>query len=521
MTAAGLKAGLLLAGAFPFNADEAVVGLMARHILQGMWPTFFYGQAYMGSLDASLVAGAFALLGPRVVAIRLVQLVLYTGTVLTTVGLCMRILGPRPAIIAGLLMAIPTVNVTLYSTISLGGYGEAFLIGNLLLLVALAIVDRPDHRPMYLAWGFLSGLGLWAFGLTLIYVLPSGLVIGLHSLRRREDRGREDLGTKIALMGAGAVLGASPWIAYAIRRGIGPLLSELGGSAIAGASPVGFLASIGSHTFNLALFGTTVIFGLRPPWEVRWLAPVLIPIVVAFWLAAIYFVLRGWRSEGMGRPGMVLLVGVCVSLLAGFILTPFGADPSGRYFTPLAVPLAIFGAGMLDGLRQRLGAVPAWALLAVVLAFNLWGTIDSARRNPPGLTTQFNPNTIVDHSYDQALIDFLSRQGEVRGYTNYWVAYPLAFLSSEAQIFVPRLPYHPDLRYTPRDDRYAPYDSQVAAADEVAYITTGPIALDAALEAYFSRMRVEYAEAEIGDYHVYYDLSKRVPPPDFTDVVEE
>jgi hypothetical protein len=36
----------------PFNSDEAIVGLMARHMLQGERPLFFYGQAYLGSLDA-------------------------------------------------------------------------------------------------------------------------------------------------------------------------------------------------------------------------------------------------------------------------------------------------------------------------------------------------------------------------------------------------------------------------------------------------------------------------------------
>jgi len=46
----------------PFNADEAIVALMARHINQGNIPVFFYGQAYMGSLDPMLVAiGLFAL----------------------------------------------------------------------------------------------------------------------------------------------------------------------------------------------------------------------------------------------------------------------------------------------------------------------------------------------------------------------------------------------------------------------------------------------------------------------------
>ena len=72
-----LKITLLVMGALPFNSDEAVIGLMARHILQGERPVFFYGQAYMGSLDAWLVAGMFAVFGPSVTAIRVVQMALF------------------------------------------------------------------------------------------------------------------------------------------------------------------------------------------------------------------------------------------------------------------------------------------------------------------------------------------------------------------------------------------------------------------------------------------------------------
>ncbi len=60
------------------------MALMARHILQGEHPIFFYGQAYMGSLDAYLVAAGFALLGQQVWVIRLVQVLLYLGTLFTT-----------------------------------------------------------------------------------------------------------------------------------------------------------------------------------------------------------------------------------------------------------------------------------------------------------------------------------------------------------------------------------------------------------------------------------------------------
>jgi hypothetical protein len=183
--------------------------------------------------------------------------------------------------------------------------------------------------------------------------------------------------------------------------------------------------------------------------------------------------------------------------------------------------MAVFGAGLVDSVARRAGILASAALLACVLAFNFWGTIDSARSMPPGLTTQFNPATRIDHAYDPMLIEFLSSHGEMRGYTDYWVAYPLAFLTAESVLYVPRLPYHADLGYTPRDDRYAPYDDVVSQSPRFAYITTGPRSVESTLEGYFARLGVSYQVADIGDYHVYYALSRRVPPPDFTDMSEE
>ena len=84
--AAGLKIWLVAMGQVPFNADEAVVALMARHIIMaGERPVFFYGQAYMGSLDAYLVAAGFLIFGQQVWVIRLIQGLLYLATIITTV----------------------------------------------------------------------------------------------------------------------------------------------------------------------------------------------------------------------------------------------------------------------------------------------------------------------------------------------------------------------------------------------------------------------------------------------------
>lgn len=523
-----LKAALLIGERVPFNADEAVVALMARHILAGARPVFFYGQAYMGSLDAWLVAGGFAMFGQQVWVIRLVQALLYAGVLLTTARLGQEIFNSaKVGALAALLLAIPTVNVTLYTTASLGGYGEALMIGNLLLLISLSLrrrIEQGQAAPgMWLGWGFLAGLGLWAFGLTLIYSLPAGiyLLVWLQRGLRKQTLHRRSLAAAliaaqlgVALLGVtllGFCLGAAPWLAYAAQNGFSALLTELGGGAIAGVEQLPWLLKVFQHTVNLILLGFTVTFGLRPPWSVDWLAWPLLPLALIFWMMVVAWMLVEARCRDTARPERVLLAGVGMTLILAFIFTPFGADPSGRYFVPLAIPLALFGGALLEEMGKR----RAWlapALLALVLGFNLWGTVQCALRYPPGITTQFYALTQVDHRYDQALIDFLQAHNETTGYTNYWVGYPLAFLSNEELIFVPRLPYHSDLRYTSRDDRYPPYTAQVAAAARTAYITTHNPALDEVLRAGLTHLGVTWQEEKIGDFQIYYALSRPVHP---------
>ncbi len=506
--AVGFKAALLAMDAFPFNADEAIIGLMARHILNGEWPTFFYGQTYMGSLDASLVALAMSAFGKQVFVIRTVQVLLYAGTVGTTMYLGWKIFRSRWAgWVAGLLMAIPSVNVTLYTTVSLGGYGEALLIGNLILILALKINESPGSVRLYALWGLLAGLGFWTFGLTLIYSLPSGSFI---LWKASNHLGKRELILRGVLLLIAASIGASPWIVWAVSHGPGQLLQELMGSAIAGASSGNPLSIILSRMRYFTLLGTSAIFGLRPPWEVRWLALPLLPFALAFWLVVSVTTFAGMRRTGRRQVGKLLLLGVCACLILGYVLTPFGADPSGRYFIPFAVPMALFAAEFV--VKRRPAIEKKWSVVLIlgILAFNFWGNIQAAVRNPPGITTQLNAVTWIDHRYDKAVLGFLTRQGELRGYSNYWVAYPLAFLSDERLIYVPELPYHHDFRYTPRDNRYEPYDEWVAAADRVAYITTNHDALDEFLRDEFHKNDIDWLEIRIGDYQVFYDLKPAI-----------
>ena len=507
--AVGFKAVLLMQEAFPFNADEAVVALMARHILAGELPVFFYGQAYMGSLDALLVAAAFRLLGESIEGIRLIQALLYGATVATTIVLAWRIHRDLwLAAAVGLLLAIPSVNTTLYTTVSLGGYGEALLIGSLLMLLSWEAWLSPRRWAPFLVWGLLAGVGIWVFGLVLVFVVPTAVLMGL-ALR---SAGRATAAQRGLIALGGFILGLAPWLGWTAVHGPEAALRELAGSAIAGVGPAGLPVALLYRTVNLLLFGSTVIAGIRPPWSVEFLSPLLSPVAIAFWLAVAGFTLVALRRRDPARAARWMLAGVIAATLLGFLLTPFGADPSGRYFLPLIAPLAIFAGELLAAVRTRYGSVWSGALLAGMLLFHLSASIQAASANPPGFTTQFDAGTRIDHSDDLALVQFLLTQGETRGYTNYWVAYPLAFLSRERLLFVPDLPYHADLRHTPRDNRYPPYAEEVADALRVAYITTGPDSLEARLRAELGRSGVEWREAAVGDYHVFYDLSRPVRP---------
>lgn len=536
LAAVGLKMSLLAAGSVPFNADEAVVALMARHILQGERPVFFYGQAYMGSLDAYLVAGGFWLFGEKVWVMRGVQGVLYLATLLSTAWLGKAVFGSwKEGVIAAWLVAIPTVNLTLYTTATLGGYGEMLLAGNLILLAALRIAKNIEADELnkrlwiWLAFGFLIGLGGWVFGMTLVYSVPACLFLvwrGMGSRTRTAIAGRNSsrqivrqirMPSIVTLAIAGVAFGSAPWWIYARSSGLGELLKELGGGAIAGVEGLSWPWQVTQHLFNLLVFGGSVVFGLRPPWEIRWLVWPLSPIILAFWLGVMFVATSSFlrflftRQEAHNSKGLILLMGVVLTLVAGFLLTPFGADPSGRYFLPLGVVMALFAAQAVVLWRERWGRW-SYGLVGLVLVFNLWGTAQTALDNPPGLTTQFDTQTRIDHRYDKALVEFLRLQGERRGYSNYWVSYPLAFQSGEDLIFVPRLPYHLDFRYTARDDRYKPYDQQVDTADRMAYITTRHPGLDKRLRIGFTSLGVAWEEATIGDYHIFYGLSRKVRP---------
>lgn len=505
----GFKVLLLATGSVSFHSDEAILALMARHILQGEWPLFFYGQGYMGALDAYLISLGFLVFGQTVLAVRLVHLALYVGILVSTYVLAYRIRrDPRAAAAAALLVALPPVMISLYTTASLGNYIVTLLLNNLILLTGWRIISEPKAGwGPWLLLGVLTGLGWWGMALIVTSAVPVALILAWHLRRRLPWR-------RIAVAGLGLVLGALPWL-IGMALDLDTVLGDTFGTRMGDAMELaGVNTGQAGRVLSLVAFNLPALFGLRPSWSVEWYLLPAGVFISALYLAALWWAVRTARDRSRPQPDrhmLLMLLGGWAILLMAFVLSPFGLDPTGRYLLPLYPLLAV-----LTGLwLATLAAARRWLfplMLALLVAYNLYGNVRAMLQNPPGLTTQFSLISHLPHDHDDELVAFLDSLGVDRAYSNYWVAYRFAFLTHERVLAAPLLPYKADLSYTPRDDRYPAYSEAVQNAGKVVYITSNHPQLDDVLRARFAKMGVEPRERQIGPYTVFYDLPRNVHP---------
>ncbi len=501
---------LLSINAFPFNADEAIVGLMAKHILAGENSLYFYGQSYMGSLDAYLVAFGFLIFGKQIWVIRLIQILLY-GLVIVFTYLFVDVTfhNKKIAFISSLFLVFPAVNIVLYTTVSLGGYGESLLFGIVsFYLAALIDKDSGNHNLRKLTYlgllGFIFGLGLFVNPISLTMILPAVVFVIWGLVKQMQTK--KSLFMNFLVLGIFFLLGSSPfWYSLFFTNGLS-VFKEIGGSAVAIESN-SYLKKILSHAISFLLFGPTVILGLRPPWEINIIGIYLVPFVMLFWILLVYFLIRRKINPVKEFKIFIPLVGIIGLVVVGFIFTSFGIDPSGRYFLPIVLPLSIFLGYAIVRINNKF----LYLFAMVTIVFHIYGTLSSGLK-PPFITTQFYSPAQVDHTKMYELENFLLSENEYYGFSNYWISYPLAFISDEKIISVPKLPYHQDLRYTARDNRITEYNDLIEAADTYFYLTSNNARLDDLLVSSLNKNDVSFLQKTIGDYLIFYNLSKKIAP---------
>ncbi len=163
-----------------FDADQAVVGLMAKHVSEGRaFPVFFYGQSYLLAVEAYLAAPVMWVLGPTEVALKLPLLALNVLTAWLVVWRLQRDVGLSAglALVAALPLALPPLVPGVRLMDAMGGNIEPLLY----TLVLWVLRDRT--------WLFGAALGLFVAHRELS--LYAALALGLLGLwhQRGPSRG--------------------------------------------------------------------------------------------------------------------------------------------------------------------------------------------------------------------------------------------------------------------------------------------------------------------------------------------
>jgi hypothetical protein len=413
-----------------FDSDEAVFGLMARHIAQGRaFPLFMYGQTYMLSVESWLAAPVFLIAGSSIPGLRLPMLAMNVAIVLLLLRQLERDVGLRPA-----LAFVPTLFFALASPVAAahflqanGGTLEPLLYVPLLWVVRM----RPTLAGAVLAIALLH---------------REFVVYGLVALVAVEAV-QGSLFTRPGLHRWFAMLrtAAFVWLLAQWLKTFSPALgpgTQFSAALSGPASPLG-LAS------RFCFEADALSYGLWRLVTDHW--PTIFGVRVES-LDDYGFATAAWQ----GLPGAWTMLAASMLLAAGGVATHLARDRQWRpeynfcaYLTVAGV-LSVAGyiagtCGALDRMRYELlsllGAVglAAWFLVTVhrTAVRSAWLLITSAALLVGALGTA---RLLADftRSPPPAEKHLIARELEARGVkyatADYWLAYAVTFLTEERVI---------------------------------------------------------------------------------------
>jgi hypothetical protein len=412
-----------------FDSDQAIVGLMAKHLAEGRaFPLFFYGQTFMLGVEAWLMVPVFWVMGPTVAALK-------TSLVLTNLALVWLLVtglvrwgGLRPALalVPALFVAFPPPLATAYLVNANGGNIEPLFYAALLWWIR----ERPFWFGGVLAVGFLNR-EFAIYGGVVLFVMDAA-----RGRLRRAEGVRHWLFVLLTFVVVwDGIQALRPYGAY-----LGPGTTGTAGVAFGGEQfanmrdrvsvRVSELPARVSHVvanhLPLLVGGVTVRDGIANQGR-DWLGWLLAAVAVIGVLRVSMLIVWARPASPTTGPAAsstvpfawyIFLVGLAAA--AGYVLTRPAGDVMLRYFL-VALLLPVGATAVWIALEPR--ALVRAAIVSVIAVWFAVSAVDHARQW--SRYRHGEPNTIRE------VADAI----EARGYrvleAEYWRAYKLTFLTQE------------------------------------------------------------------------------------------
>lgn len=466
------------------DSDEAIVGLMAKHILEGRGiPVFYYGQHYMGSLEPLLVAAAFSIFGSSSLVLRAVPLAVSLLLIPLLYLLGREAGGRRAGLIAALLCALPPAPLVEWSSKPRGGFIEVVWISAWCLWLALRWTKNGVPRLWQSFFiGAVLGLGWWVNNQIIFTIATVGIIWGVVILLSRESLlGRIRLGVTHALCGlTGFVAGGAPFWIYNVTNNF-VSFSLFGPAEKPIENGIGFIKN-----------GLPIIIGAKRFWTTTeiWSGDCIVASLLYGWVIGRIY--RGFLGER--RVWLVAMMPILFILLTGviFSLSSFGwLSMAPRYLLPLYPALFLLiaiGFSTVGRLESILG-------IAAFIAFHLSSIVVGGWPLPGEPIVYGEDRVARNHA---PLIEWLEKEKIEWVRTNYWIGYRLAFETDERVRFL--------VLGKPHETRIAEYEKLGHQVDQsqIAYVLTthqGPV-----IEQSLRALSISYERAEVGSYVILYKI---------------
>lgn len=454
LIAAFVRLDFLIANNFVIDADEAIVGLMATHILDGKGiPAFYYGQHYMGSLEALLASALFLVFGVSSAALKCVPLLFSLLFIVLIYQIGLELGSRKVARVAAILAAVPPQVLVIWSAMARGGFMEVVCIGAMASILTLRWI-RLAVPPLSLtaAIWILLGLGWWTNNQIVFFALPVTLCFLLLAVRSDSvswlGKGKHAL---VAL--AGFLFGGLPFWLYNLRHSFASF-------EIVKTAPA---TALWEHVEGLLTTALPMLLGARRQWHDEDVFPGAAVLVGLLYFGLLLFLKWSRRAELMNllrlrldrRAPLEFFLLLLLVTFAVFVTSSYGSlVASPRYLLPTYVSIFVLTSVAIVSISassRRLGAL----LFSVILLINL-ASLYLGGRAIPGEPFVFRGERV---SKDQGeLLNWLIAQDVSLVRTNYWIGYRLAFESREKVRF--------SLFHTPDTARIPEYEQAAAQRDQ-------------------------------------------------------
>ncbi|MDP8217723.1 MAG: discoidin domain-containing protein [Candidatus Theseobacter exili] len=496
-----LRLGYLLSIKDVLDPDEAVIGLIGRHILEGQFPIFMYGQAYIGTLEPLLISPFFYFFGANPFTLRLPALILSSIFPFLIGFYAYRLYGKTEGIFAFILGAIGPVYLTGLSIISWGNYVENLVFTSLVLIITNEIVFRTEkgdlkrRRWLFAGLGLIAGIGWWSHPSIVVPLAVCALFIFL-------DDKMFFLKMHFWIAVVCFVLGSLPLWIYNFQNGYitMDLLFKSGGPF-----RIKQFFKLFSHLLQNALGVDRFIsakFILRGK-LVRYVSSlhfwVLLGLLGVFFATRLKRIIAPLTFNLKKADGSSMLVVHWLLFSYVFCTTRYGADNEAiRYLLPLfatIIPALSVGLSWIWKRTRLLASV----ILGLIIVLNIIGHFYAFSENK----TPYGQQSFGIRS-DAEIINFLKMKGitEFYGKHRYWTT--VSFITGEKITGSDAHPFR-TLLPDPRYNRYPRFANKVDNSENAAWIIKK--SNKKRFETVLKGLKAKYKRANFEECFIYTDIT--------------